>query len=47
MLFIEDQMNSTNISISELRYFGLAGTGAIIAVATGVIALLWNLLGGS
>ena len=46
LLYIEGHMNSTNISINELRHLGFAGVGAIIAASTGGIALLWNLLVG-
>ncbi len=37
-------MNSTNISINELRHLGFAGAGTIIAASTGALAILWNLL---
>jgi hypothetical protein len=46
LLQIEGQMNSTNISINELRHLGFAGVGTIIAASTGALALLWNLLVG-
>jgi hypothetical protein len=46
LLQIEGQMNSTNISINELRHLGFAGLGTIIAASTGGLALLWNFLVG-